>query len=234
MTTLDLRERAHRAAPAALLVAATVLLFVFYYLVRADTVGVFAGARGWAPLTPYTVPAALHFVASALLLGVIPVALARALTGRTLRELGLGLGNWRAGLVILAIGIPGAIVAGKIAALTPAFRAVYPLDPSLTADPAVFGPYALREGLYYVAWEVLFRGVLLFGLLPRLGGAVSNAVQTALSVTAHFGRPLNETFSAIPAGLLFGGVDLKVGSIWYVAMVHWVVGVSMDWFIVAG
>ena len=42
---------------------------------------------------------------------------------------------------------------------------------------------------------------------------------------------MNETLAAAPAGLIFGAVDLKVGSIWYVALLHWVVGVSMDWFI---
>ena len=66
---------------------------------------------------------------------------------------------------------------------------------------------------------------------PRLGGATANVLQTALSVTAHFGRAINETASALPAGLVFGWVDLKLDSIWYVAILHWLVGVSMDWFI---
>jgi len=78
---------------------------------------------------------------------------------------------------------------------------------------------------------VLFRGVLLFGLRPRLGAGAANLVQTALSVTAHFGRAVNETFAAAPAGIVFGAIDLNVGSIWYVALLHWLVGVSMDWFI---
>ena len=56
-------------------------------------------------------------------------------------------------------------------------------------------------------------------------------LQTVLSVTAHFGRAINETASALVAGPIFGWVDLKVGSIWYVAILHWLVGVSMDWFI---
>jgi len=59
-------------------------------------------------------------------------------------------------------------------------------------------------------------------------------VQTALSVTAHFGRALNETFAALPAGLLFGWVDLRLRSIWYVAIVHWLIGMSMDAFIIFG
>lgn len=58
----------------------------------------------------------------------------------------------------------------------------------------------------------------------------ANAVQTAVSVTAHFGRALNETFAALPAGLVFGWVTGRIGSMWYIAVIHWVVGVSLDWF----
>lgn len=95
-----------------------------------------------------------------------------------------------------------------------------------------FVSYALLQFLYYGAWEVLFRGVVLFGLRDRLGEGVANALQTALSVLAHFGRPITETFAAAPAGLLLGWIDLRLGSIWYVAVVHWLVGVSVDWFLI--
>ena len=78
----------------------------------------------------------------------------------------------------------------------------------------------------------MFRGVILFGLRKHVGGATANAIQTALSVLAHFGRPFEETLSAIPAGLVFGAIDLRVGSIWYVAIIHWVVGVALDWWVV--
>lgn len=67
----------------------------------------------------------------------------------------------------------------------------------------------------------------------RLGDGGANVLQTAVSVTAHFGRALNETFAALPAGLLFGWLGLRIGSLWYVAILHWLVGVSMDWFILA-
>ena len=73
--------------------------------------------------------------------------------------------------------------------------------------------------------------MLLFGLRRQIGDATANLTQTALSVLAHFGRPLPETLAAIPAGLVFGAIDLRVGSVWYLALVHWIVGVSVDWWI---
>jgi membrane protease YdiL (CAAX protease family) len=212
---------------------ATVCLFVFFYLARADRIGT-AAAGDWFRVTAAPLSPTMHYVASAMLLAVIPVLSARWICGLRLRDLGLGLGRWREGLVWLAIGIPLAVIAGRIAAADPAMRAVYPLDRGLTAEAAVFVPHALRNFLYYGAWEVLFRGVLLFGLVGRIGSGPANAAQTGLSVTAHFGRVMTETLSAIPAGLVFGWVDLRIRSIWYIAIVHWTIGTSMDWFIVAG
>lgn len=231
MTTLPFARAARTLRPEALVVVATVALTLFYYLLRADTVGVFSPARGWASLTVRPWGALAHYALSALVLGVLPALAARRLTGLSWRELGFGAGNVRAGLLLTAVGIPLALIAGRIAAAEPAIRAVYPLDPGVGATPRAFLPYALSEFLYYGAWEVLFRGVLLFGLKHRLGAPMAVALQTAISVTAHFGRPLNETFAAIPAGLVFGTVSLKVGSIWYIALLHWLVGVSMDWFV---
>jgi membrane protease YdiL (CAAX protease family) len=214
-----------------LLGVATLALVAFYYFARADTIGVYSSARGWFGLTAAPLAPPLHFALAALLLAVIPVLAARLVAGLSLRELGLGLGRWREGLGWLAVGLPLALLAGRIAALSPAMRAVYPLDPTLTAEPHGFARYAAQQFLYFGSWEVLFRGVLLFGLRAPLGAASSNVVQAALSVAAHFGRAVNETLAAAPAGVVFGAVGLRVGSIWYVAVLHWLVGVSMDWFI---
>ena len=180
-------------------------------------------------MTGHRLPIEAHLLIACFLLGVLPAIAARRLTGLSWSALGLGLGNWRQGLLLVTLGIPLAILAGKIGAGSPAMRAVYPLAPEAARQDFVV--YALLEFLYYGSWEVLFRGVLLFATRARFGDAGSNALQTAVSVTAHFGRALNETLAAFPAGLVFGVVALRLRSIWYVAVLHWLVGVSMDWFI---
>lgn len=222
-------ERRSRFGTDVLIIAATAILLAFYYLARPDVIGVSSLARGWAAMTVRALPTPFHFIAAALLLGVLPVLIARRVTGLSLSELGLGLGNVRYGVMVLVIGAPLAILAGRIGAASPELRAVYPLFPEAARHH--FASYALLQFLYFGAWEVLFRGVLLFGLKPRLGGTTANAFQTALSVTAHFGRAINETAAALAAGPGFGWIDLALGSIWYVAILHWLVGVSMDWVI---
>jgi membrane protease YdiL (CAAX protease family) len=216
-----------------LLGIATAALYVFYYVLRADAVGVYSVARGWNTLAAVRVSLPAHYVGAAFILGVVPVVAAVLITGMRPKQLGLGLGDWRAGIACVAAGLPLAIVAGWVASTGAPMRAVYPLDPAVTAELGSFAPYAALQFLYYGAWEVLFRGVLLFGLAGRMGSGGANLAQTGLSVTAHFGRAWSETLSALPAGIIFGLVTLRLRSIWYIAVIHWVVGISMDWFILA-
>jgi len=227
-TPTAVRER----RPEWLIAATAAALVVYYYFLRADAIGVYSVERGWRILTAGVLPPGLHFLLSAVVLGALPVLAARRLTGLTLAELGLGWGRGREGMAWLALGIPLAVLAGRIGAASAGQRAVYPLNPGIDPTLGSFAPYAALQFLYYASWEVLFRGVLLFGLRGRLSDGPANFVQTGLSVTAHFGRALDETIGALPAGLVFGRVALRVRSIWYVALIHWAAGVSQDWFII--
>lgn len=191
----------------------------------------FSPARGWHGLTGRALPPLFHYLGSGLVLALVPVLVARWVTGLSLRDLGLGLGRWREGLVWLAVGVPLAIVAGRIGAASAGQRAVYPLDPSMVPTFRSFAPYAALQFLYYGSWEVLFRAVLLFGLRGSMGDGPANMVQTGVSVTAHFGRSLDETLPSLPAGLLFGWLALRLRSVWVVALIHWTTGISQDWFI---
>ncbi len=217
-----------------LILTSVLVLTVLYYFARPDTIGVYSLERGWRRVTPEGLTPIEHYLASGVLLAALPLIVARFVCGIRLRDLGLGLGRWREGLIWLVIGIPLAIVAGWFASTQAPMRIVYPLDPMLAPRAGPFATYAMWALLYYAGWEVLFRGVLLFGLSRPLGTGNANVIQTALSVVAHFGRAFNETFSAIPAGLVFGLITYRLRSIWYVALIHWTVGMSMEWFILAG
>ena len=88
--------------------------------------------------------------------------------------------------------------------------------------------------MYYVAWEVFFRGVLLFGLRNSLGVTGAMAFQVAVSVLAHADKPLAELLAAIPAGVLFGAIALRTRSVVYVVLIHYIIGVVVDVSVVLG
>jgi membrane protease YdiL (CAAX protease family) len=214
------------------ILVAVIVLALFYYLGRTDTIGVRSAGRNWYAMTGRSHSLANHNLAAGLLLGLIPLLCARCWCASCWRDLGLGSGRRRQGLIWLAIGLPVAILAAKLSSAQPEMQAVYPLDSRLTSAIGPVVKHAASQLIYYSAWEILFRGVLLNGLQRKYGFATANIIQTALSVVAHFGRPFTETAAAIPAGLVFGGVARRTGSVWYVVIIHWTVGVAQDWFMV--
>jgi membrane protease YdiL (CAAX protease family) len=213
-----------------LILLATVCLTQFYYWLRADRIGVGHG-DGWFAMTGGQLALPAHVLGAAVILGLVPVVFAVFSLKFRPVELGLGLGRPRRGLVWLALGVPVAILLAWLSAADPRMAAVYPLERSLVRESGPLAGNALWLSLYYGAWELLFRGVLLFGLQRRWGFAQANVIQTALSVLAHFGRAYPETMAAIPAGLAFGGVARHTRSIWYVAIIHWTAGVAQDYWL---
>lgn len=221
------------ARPVLLILLAVLVLTPFFYWLRADTIGVSSLTRPWTALTGGELGPSTYNAAAAVLLGVIPLLVARLGLGMGAAELGLKVGHPRRTMFWLATGIPLAITAGWLASGQTEMRAVYPLNPGLVSGDVPFLYHAFTQLWYYAAWEILFRGVLLKGLTPRLGFATANTVQMALSVLAHFGRPGTETIAAIPAGLAFGGIARHTGSVWTVVLIHWAVGAAQDAFILA-
>lgn len=153
-----------------------------------------------------------------------------------LSNYGLGMGNKKAGLKLLLIASPILILAGLTTVWDTDMNSMYPL-----ARNVIFAPiglvllYYISYLAYYVGWEFLFRGLMIFSLEKR-GALLSIMVSTMISALIHssiagFGKPFAETASAIVAGIAFGYVAYKTKSIWYSFFMHAIVGFSTDFFI---
>lgn len=97
--------------------------------------------------------------------------------------------------------------------------------------------YFISYFLYYVGWEYLFRGVLFFNLKQNTNPITAILVTTLISSLIHtsiagFGKPLVETLSAIPAGLIFGYLTYKTDNIYSSLYCHTLTGFLTDLFIV--
>jgi len=164
---------------------------------------------------------------------VLPALYIKFVMKRPLSDFGLGLGDVKTGLKILAFLIPVIFVAIYFAADMPDVRSEYPLAKSLLHDRSHIAFYELAYVLlYYIAWEFYFRGVLLFGLKDRFGALNAILIQTISSCLVHIGKPEGEIIGSIIVGIIFGIIALRTRSIWYVVILHALIGVLTDLFIV--
>jgi membrane protease YdiL (CAAX protease family) len=192
---------------------------------------------------PFT---ALRFGFAFLLLGCLPVLVSRALGGG-LRTLGLRRTALHSRLRATWFVLPLAVAAGLVAAYRGDLFAFYPYSRSLLALASEHGlwvylPYALCYVLfYYLPWELFFRGFLIFPFLKlaeygpeerrRAALLVIVGFQALPSALLHFGHPLAEALGAVPFGLFLGYLALKSGSIVPGLIIHALLGLSLDLFV---
>jgi membrane protease YdiL (CAAX protease family) len=201
----------------------------------------------WIGSLPGDLPAyALRFLCSFLLFGLLPLVAALALGER---PAGLGLRlprplrpRWVYPLLSLLI-----LVGVFVGAHNPELAAYYPFSRTLALAWGGVGfavHIVLYVTLYYLPWELLFRGILLFPLVrlaDRLtaergpGGALAIPalfviLQAIPSTLLHIGHPLPETLFALPFGILVGWLALRTGSLLPGLALHALAGIFQDLF----
>ncbi len=147
-----------------------------------------------------------------LLYLVIPLLVVLLIFRESPASYGFGIGDWRAGLALTALGI--LIMAPVIWYLG-------------TSDPGISDYYQSQvKGLPWttfldlIGWEFFFRGWILFGYARKFGPEALwlQAVPFAL---AHIGKPEVETLSTIFGGFAFGWVAWRTRSFLYPFLIHW-------------
>ena len=84
-------------------------------------------------------------------------------------------------------------------------------------------------GLYLLAYEYLFRGILFFGVLPWLGLYATIALNTTIYALAHLPKGAKETIGAIPLGIVVCLITFETGNIWVAFLVHMILALSNDY-----
>ncbi len=152
-------------------------------------------------------------------------------------QFGLNAKNKKAIGAIILIALPIAIICGLSTVLDSEMTSTYPLI-NFAQNYKWYNLllYFVSYFLYYVGWEYLFRGLLLFSANQKCGALGSILLTTLISALIHtsiggFGKPMIETLSAIPAGLIFGYMALKTKSIYPSLVAHFFIGCFTDLFI---
>jgi membrane protease YdiL (CAAX protease family) len=176
-----------------------------------------------------------------LLWFIIPLVIVKLWLKEPVKEYGLGMGDWRFGLKFLALFIIVMIIPIYFTAKDPQMQAEYPLTRLAGKSGLHYLLWELTYLIYYIGFEFLFRGFILFGLKDKIGPFLAIMAQTIPSVIIHasmtvsivsgiilIGKPEGETLAAILSGLVFGAVALRTRSILWGLLAHWFVGALTD------
>jgi uncharacterized protein len=172
-----------------------------------------------------------HFSVAFLLMGVLPALVVRLVFKESLADYGVQCGDVGFSLKTLLVLLPVAVALTYPNARVPGFAAEYPFDRGAGNSAAAFISHAGTYLFYYMGWEFFFRGFMQFGLRGALGDWNAILVQTLASCLIHIGKPAGEIYGAIVAGLLWGFIVFRARSLWAVLVMHWALGVSLDFFI---
>lgn len=205
-----------------LLGSGTVLQVAFWYLATPGPALI-----GFAPRTPATATVGIAWTVVTLL--AVPALLFTA-TGGTLRQMRVSRGDPRVGWPVLGVC---ALVAVPVVAIAaggaPDLAAAYPWPGEAVGRsvPALLG-WAALYALYYLSFEAFYRGYLLGTLEGPFGTTRAVWLQAFAATLVHLGKPLPETLAALPASLIFGVIAVRTRSIVYPALLHLVVGLTLD------
>ncbi len=179
-------------------------------------------------------PVIYLFVTGFILMGMLPFIVMKYIFKESHTGYGLQIGDWKSGLKSTAILIPViAIFLLFPSAFQKEFNTFYPLYKSKDGFDNFFILYEfLRLIFYYFAWEYFYRGFILFGLRSYIGNWNAILVQMIPSCLWHIGYPTGEILGAIPGGILFGILAIRTNSIFWPLLLHWLIGVLLDVFII--
>ena len=180
-----------------------------------------------------TTPSARWVVSQKLLgvlfLGIIPLTVVLLVLPYSLVNYGMGFANTGTSLAWV-FGLAAVIFPLNIrAARRPANLAYYPMIRAAHWTPTLVLVNSLATTLYLLAYELLFRGIVLSVCTAALGVWPAVAINVALYSTTHLPKGPAETIGAIPFGLLVCYITLTTGTIWVAVVVHVILSLSNDY-----
>lgn len=165
---------------------------------------------------------------SLVFLLLVPALVYRIVVGR-LDGAGLSWGDAKFGLPAV-LGL--SIIAVPIIILSsndPGLALTYPWPGLWAGESAVtLAVWAGAYFLYYISFEAFYRGFVLNTAARAIGVPSALWLQTIMATLIHLGKPLPELLAAAPASLLFGVLALRSRSILYPALLHLIIGLTLD------
>ncbi|MDP8214099.1 MAG: CPBP family intramembrane metalloprotease [Candidatus Euphemobacter frigidus] len=222
-----------------LVLGATIAISLLYYLVgNPSFYERYLGSFTEGGTFGFLAPSLYQFAVTLILFFFLPYLLIKNFFHEKPTAYGWQTGDRRAGWLVLTWGIPLVLLMAWFASGQAEFRDQYPLFISRLSDfplkgqnITVFILYEFTYIFYYIGWEFFFRGFALFGLKDSMGITGALIFQAVISTLLHVSKPMPELAMALPGGIIFGLVALRCRSLRSVIIAHWLLGCSVDLFI---
>jgi len=173
----------------------------------------------------------LHYFSVFIFFFVVPIFILKLYKEKP-GDYGLNFNNFFSGIKIILIFLPIVFVLIWISSYQKDFQVEYPLTKSIICS---FKGFVIIESiylLYYIGWEFLFRGFLLFGLAKKFGIWIAIMIETIPSTILHYNKPPGEIILAVIGGFILGYYALKYKTIFFAVIIHWAAGLMMDGFVI--
>lgn len=158
--------------------------------------------------------------ALALLFALLMVARIEGINGA---ELGigtqLGIGGF-IGLAIALVVVGGLTAATLLARPDPAKVRRHPTNALMPEGPREVRLFLLLTPLVGFAWELLYRGYLLWWLTPLIGAPLAVIGASVSYGLAHGWKNARESFPSIVSAFLFTIGYALTGSLWWLIVIH--------------
>lgn len=181
------------------------------------------------PTTAHTYWVVFQKLTGFLCLGLLPLLVVLMTLPYSLTDYGLGFANTGASL-LWVLGLSCVIFPLNInAARRPQNLSYYPMIRAERWDAKLVLTNALATTAYLLAYELLFRGIVLSVCVATLGVWPAVAINVALYSTTHLPKGPAETIGAIPFGVLVCYITLTTGTIWVAVVIHIILSLSNDY-----
>ena len=150
---------------------------------------------------------------------LVPVLVLRLAFRRPMRAIGLGLGDWRLAGTLALLYLPLVAAGTWVLSDGASFQAEYPHFRGAVGDWRLFAAYHALFLLYWIGWEYLWRGFMLFGTAHTFG-PYAIFIQAVPFALLHLAKPMPELMLSIAGGLALGALVWRCRSFWIAVPIH--------------
>jgi membrane protease YdiL (CAAX protease family) len=165
------------------------------------------------------------------LMGVVPLCIVLFVFRERPGGYGVGVPFPLKSILITVLGVVVVTPFTYFGSLRPDLAAVYPLVLNAGGSPLLFAESSLFYFLYYVGYEICFRGYLFMGIRRDVGNWQALGVSLIATVLLHVGKPQSEMLMALLAGVAFPIIVWRLKSVWPAVFIHAYAGISLDYWI---